>query len=165
MKLNNRGWGLQELVIGIGILFFCLLLIVSLINRNFKQLEANLNGSSGTSQSNGSTTQNRPVEEEKENYTSYKSIEKAMTEAAKEYNADIYGADLQEGDKLTVTLNSLVRDNYLEKIYDIKDESIVCSGYVTFIKDGSNVTYSPYLKCGSKYTTKGYLERLDADVE
>ena len=82
----------------------------------------------------------------------------------KEYNNDIYGASLQEEDNLTVTVKSLVRDNYLEPITDIKDESITCSGYVTFIKKGVNVTYSPYLKCGTKYTTKGYLERLDAEV-
>ena len=159
MNLNNKGWGLQELMVGLGILFFSLLLIVILINKNFKDLENTLYKKDDKT----NQTQNRPSTSE-ENYSSYNEIEKIMIAAAKEYNNDIYGASLQEEDNLTVTVKSLVRDNYLEPITDIKDESITCSGYVTFIKKGVNVTYSPYLKCGTKYTTKGYLERLDAEV-
>lgn len=165
MKLDSRGWGLQELIVGLSILFFCLLLVVILINQNFKQLEQNFGGGNLSSESSGETSQERPEEEPEEGYSSYKEIEAAMVSAAKKYNTAIYGADLQEGDNLTVTLNSLIRDDYLEKIYDIKDEDTVCTGYVTFIKEGSNVSYSPYLKCGKRYQTKGYLERLDTDVK
>lgn len=162
MKLNNRGWGLQELLVGIGILLFCLLLIVSLINRNFRRLSESM----GNNSTNNSTEQKRPVQnEEKEEYTSYKDIETAMKKAAREYNAAIYGEDLQEDDNITVTLKSLIRDNYIEPVHDIKDSKVTCSGYVTFIKERNKVTYSPYLKCGSRYTTKGYLERLDAEIE
>lgn len=161
MKLDNRGWGLQELLVGIGILLFCLLLIVSLINRNFKRLSESMGNNK-----NSSTEQKRPVQnEEKEEYNSYKDIETAMKKAAREYNTAIYGDELQEDDNITVTLKSLVRDNYIEPVHDIKDSKIICSGYVTFIKERNKVTYSPYLKCGSRYTTKGYLERLDASIE
>ncbi len=158
MKLNNRGWGLQELLVGLGVLFFCLLLIVSLINRNFKQLGDTLN------RENSQTTNQRPVTEEKE-FQSYKDIEASLTKAAREYNEDIYGDDLQEGDNITVTVRSLIREQYLEKIVDLEDEDITCSGYVTFSKRGNHVSYSPYLKCGSHYQTNGYLERLDVNVE
>lgn len=153
MKLNNKGWGLQELLLGIGILFFGLLIVVSLINRNFKRLAPPVPTESD---------QKRPVQKE---YESYKEIEAAMKKAAIQYNKTIYGADLQEGDNITVTLKSLVRDDYIEQVYDIKDSKIVCSGYVTFIKENNKVTYSPYLKCGKKYKTKGYLERLDAKID
>lgn len=155
MYLNNKGWGLQELMVGLGILFFSLLLIVILINKNFKELENTLNQNKTESESN----QNRIVEDE--TYDSYKEIENKMITAAKEYNNDVYGSALQEGDNLTVTVKSLVRAHYLDNITDIKDDNITCSGYVTFIKKGVNVTYSPYLKCDNKYKTKGYLERLD----
>ena len=88
-----------------------------------------------------------------------------MKKAAREYNEAIYGDELQEDDNITVTVKSLIRDKYIEPIHDIKDSKITCSGYVTFIKERNKVTYSPYLKCGSRYTTKGYLERLDAEIE
>lgn len=162
MKLDNRGWGLQELLVGIGILLFFLLLMVSLINQNFRRLSETMGNNSG----NNSTEQKRPIkEDEKEEYTSYKDIETAMKKATREYNGDIYGEELQEGDHITVTLKSLIRDQYMEPVYDIKDAKVACSGYVTFIKERNNVTYSPYLKCGSRYMTKGYLERLDAKIE
>ena len=157
MNLNNKGWGLQELMFGLGVLFFCLFLIFILIHKNFKQLDAVLND-------NTSNEQSRPTEEDKY-YTSYKEIERAMISSAEKYNADIYGAELQEGDNITVTLKSLIRDQYIRKIVDIKDENLVCSGYVNFIKNGNKVSYKPYLKCGKKYKTKGYLERLDASME
>lgn len=162
MKLDNKGWGLQELLVGIGILLFFLLLIVSLINQNFKRLSETMGNNH-----NSSVEQKRPVqnEEKEEGYTSYKEIENAMKKAAREYNATIYGEDLQEGDNITVTLKSLIRDKYMEPVYDIKNSKVTCSGYVTFIKERNKVTYSPYLKCGSRYTTKGYLERLDAEIE
>ena len=159
MKLDNKGWGLQELLVGLGILLFCLLLISSLINRNFKSLTESMSGNK-TNQ----TTPSKPVTENQD-YTSYSAIENALEEAARRYNQAIYGAELQEGDNITVTLKSLIRDNYMKNVYDIKDKKIVCSGYVTFIKKGNQVTYHPYLKCGNKYKTKGYLERLDAEIE
>lgn len=161
MKLDNRGWGLQELLVGIGILLFFLLLMVSLINQNFRRLSESL----GNNNTNNPTEQKRPIQDEENEYTSYQDIETAMKKAAREYNTAIYGEDLQEGDNITVTLKSLIRDQYMERIYDIKDSKVTCSGYVTFIKERNKVTYSPYLKCGSRYITKGYLERLDAEIE
>ncbi len=162
MKLDNKGWGLQELLVGIGVLLFCLLLIVSLINRNFRRLSESM----GNNSTNNSTDQKRPVQnEEEKEYKSYKDIEAAMEKAASAYNATIYGDELQEGDNITVTIKSLIRDKYIEPIHDIKDSKVTCSGYVTFIKERNKVTYSPYLKCGSRYKTKGYLERLDAEIE
>ena len=38
MKLNNKGWGLQELIIGIAILFICLWLVSIMIQNSFGQL-------------------------------------------------------------------------------------------------------------------------------
>jgi len=161
MKLDNKGWGLQELLVGIGVLLFCLLLIVSLINRNFRRLSESM----GNNSTNNSTEQKRPIQNEEKEYTSYRDIETAMKKAAREYNEAIYGDELQEDDNITVTVKSLIRDKYIEPIHDIKDSKVTCSGYVTFIKEKNKVTYSPYLKCGSRYTTKGYLERLDAEIE
>lgn len=160
MNLDNKGWGLQELIMGLGILFFCLLLIVSLINRNFRNLP-NKNQNSTNQQP---TNQNKPVEENKD-YTSYQEIETSMKKAAEKYKTNIYGNELQEGDSITVTLHSLIQNHYLEEVHDIKDKNIICSGYVTFRKNENQVTYRPYLKCGKKYKTKGYLERLDVVIE
>lgn len=158
MKLDKGGWGLQELLVGLGVLFFCLLLIVSLINRNFKQLGDALSRNEHPEQDK------KPATEEKD-FHSYKEMEISLTNAAKKYNEDIYGDDLQEGDNITVTVRSLIREQYLEKMVDLEDDNITCSGYVTFLKHGTHVSYSPYLKCGSHYKTSGYLQRLDATVE
>lgn len=157
MKLDNSGWGLQELIMGLGILFFCLLLIVSLINRNFRNL-SNQDDQSATNPQ--PTDPNKPVEENRD-YSSYQEIEVTLKKAAEKYKTKVYGNELQEGDNITVTLHSLVQNHYLEEVHDIKDKNIICSGYVTFRKNANQVTYNPYLKCGKKYKTKGYLERLD----
>lgn len=158
MKLNNRGWGLQELIVGIGILFFCLAFVSILIHNSFGQLLGEKEPPAENE------TVNPPINNSEPEYQSYVQIEKAMVEAAKKYNETIYGDELLEGDKISATMRSLVRDGYLKQVKDIKDDSVICSGYVTFIKENGKVTYTPYLKCG-KYTSKGYLERLDADME
>lgn len=165
MKLNNRGWGLQELLVGLGVLFFCLLLIVSLINRNFKQLGDTINRIDQSKQDKSPTTEEENPKTEEKEFRSYKEIEISLISAAKKYSEDIYGDDLQEGDNITVTVRSLIREQYLEKISDLEDENVICSGYVTFSKHGNHVSYNPYLKCGNHYKTSGYLERLDVDIE
>lgn len=172
MKLNNKGWGLQELIIGIAILFICLWLVSIMIQNSFGQLL----GSSSSDKDSGVVENTNPdINIGNENtsvdkdvvtsYTSYSEIEQLLLEATQKYNETIYGAGLLEGDKISVTVKSLVRDGYIEAIKAIDDNKVICSGYVTFIKENDNVTYSPYLKCGSLYTTDGYLERLDADIE
>lgn len=148
-KLDQKGWGLQELLVGLSILFFFLFLIVSLINRNFKQLESMMESDAN---------QNRPTVETK----FYEEIELKMIQATKNYQNDHYGNKLQEGDQITITLKTLTQNDYIN---EIKDEKGICSGYVTFIKERNKVSYSPYLKCGNHYITKGYLERLDAKFE
>lgn len=145
MKLDNRGWGLQELIVGLSVLIFCLFLAVILISKNFKEL-------GGTLIDVDEPVQSRPVENE----DFYRGLEYKMVEACKVYQKDLYH-DLREGDKLTVTLKTLVRDQYLDKV----DGD--CSGYVTFEKENGSVIYTPYLKCGRKYQTKGYLEMLDSN--
>lgn len=43
-------------------------------------------------------------------------------------------------------------------IRDAKDRSIVCDGYVIVTGTEENYVYTPYLKCGNNYKTKGYKE-------
>lgn len=169
MKLDNRGWGLQELIFGIAILFFSLALVSILISNSFSQIMPTHNGVEQGGQNNyqeqGNTTGGNQDVEASSHYTSYFQIEQAMVQATKQYCLKIYGDTLLEGDKISVTMKSLIRDSYLQEIHDIKDSSVLCSGYVTFIKEADQVIYTPYLKCGKRYTTKGYLERLDADMK
>lgn len=145
MKLDNRGWGLQELIVGLSVLVFCLFLAVILISRNFKEL-------GGTLMDVNEPIQSRPTEHD----NTYKQLEYKVVEACKVYQKEMY-SDLHEEDKLTVTLKTLVRDQYLD------EENHGCTGYVTFEKTNGSIIYTPYLKCGKKYQTKGYLEMLDSN--
>ena len=47
----------------------------------------------------------------------------------------------------------------------IKDDNIICSGYVTFSKMNGATEYKAYLKCGDNYVTKGYNSKYDEPVK
>ena len=174
--MNNKGWGLQEMLISLLVLATALIISVILINHNFKKLNKTLNQNkpvdnnavmSGVDQDSNKEEQ-KPEEKppkstppEKKDYSTYQEIETDIIEAVKKYQANIYGAELLEGDKISVTITALVRENYLNEITDIKDKKTKCSGYATFIKENNNIDYKAYLKCGNNYQTEGYLSRLD----
>ena len=171
--MNNKGWGLSEMLFCLCILAIAFSVAIIMINRNINDFNENIGGNNKEENEKLPDKENSKEEikdnendENKEQpvvqqYKTYKEIETAMITAAQQYQEKIYGETLLEGDKISVTVKSLVNNSYLNKITDPNDEKIECSGYVTFIKENSKINYDAYLKCGDKYTTEGYLERLD----
>ena len=172
--MNNKGWGLSEMLFCLCILVVALAVAVIMINRNINEFNETIGGNNKEENEklpNKDNKKEENKEEEKEEvneqpvvqeYKTYKEIEDAMINSAKQYQEKIYGGTLLEGDKISVTMKSLINNGYLTKITDPNNEKIECSGYVTFIKENSKINYDAYLKCKDKYTTEGYLERLDA---
>lgn len=140
MKLNNRGWGLQAMMICVLVLMIALVIVAVLVN---KVLEPILGSS-------------EPVEKTQ---TTYQDLEQMLVDGSKKYQARYYD-DLVHGEKITVTVKTLQREKMIDTITDIKDDSVICTGYVIFTLE-NEIKYYPYLKCGSNYTTKGYLNQFD----
>lgn len=166
--MNNEGWGLSEMLFCLCIIVLALVVSVIMINKSINNFNESASGNN-KEENEKIPNQEETKEEEKEEieeqpvvqeYKTYSEIEEAMTNAAKQYQEKIYGEDLLEGDKISVTIKSLVREGYLTSINDPSNKKSECSGYVTFIKENNEVTYNAYLKC-DEYTTEGYLERLD----
>ncbi len=95
-----------------------------------------------------------------EEYTSYDDIEDSTVNATKRYIVDYYST-LFDNDPLYINLTTLQSYGYISTIMDINNSSTVCTGYTKVLKNGNNVTYNPYINCGSNYTTEGYISRLD----
>ncbi len=148
--MNNRGWGLNVMLVFTGILLLALIIVIVEIQNNFKKLEANY-------EENSSQTE----ESIKPTYTTYEDIEFALIKSAGSYVRKYYSEDFLEGDYITVPLSVLQKEKFIGPIYDIKDETTACTGYVGFIKQEGIIDYEPYIKCGKNYTTKGYIERHD----
>lgn len=140
MKLNNRGWGIQAMMVMTLILMLCLIFVGVMIQRNFGTIIK---------------TPNSNDKEETQQLT-YKDIEEEIKKASIEYQKTNY-SDMLDGEKITVTLTMLENKGLITKVYDIKDSSIKCKGYGLFYKKNDKIDYEGYLSCG-EYKTENYSE-------
>lgn len=143
MKLNNRGWGLQSMLLCVLVLMIALIIVAILVNQLGRVLEIETNTKEPTST---------------ETKLTYTDLENKAVEGAEKYH-DKYYSDMQEKEKITVTLKTLKNHNMIDSIVDIKDNEN-CTGYVIFTLQDEKIDYYPYLKCNN-YMTKGYLDYLD----
>lgn len=143
MKLNNRGWGLQAMLLCVLVLMIALVIVAILVNQLGKVLGIETN-----------TKEPIPTETK----LTYTDLENRAVEGAKKYQ-DKYYSDILDGEKITVTLKTLRNQDMIEDILDIKSQE-KCTGYVIFTLQNEKTDYYPYLKCDN-YTTKGYLDYLD----
>jgi len=120
LKLNNRGWGLQAMMVLVLVLMIALILVAIMIEKNFGNIVGN------------------------DSHT-IKLEERAVT-AAKKYQKK-YPVDNNEQQR--VSIEKLIDEKLLDKLYY---EGTSCTGYVNYTEND----YHAYIKCGSKYTTKGY---------
>lgn len=146
MKLNKRGWGLvAEIII---ILIAVILLVYAIYGLNqlglIRNMDEALPGIKPDLIISGETT-------------NYYEVENSIIEASKQYVSDRYSNDFV-GDKLVIRVNHLIKNSYLSTIRDENNKE--CSGYVMVIKNETDVSYTPYLKCNS-YQSDGYEEEYD----
>ena len=140
MKLNNKGWGLGTMLIGVTIILFFLITAVFFSLRLNRMLEQNI------------------VNNDLENnvdYTSYY-VDKLndMIVASNNYIKD-NNLELDSGSYIKVDLSTLVALNYLNDVVDPVSERS-CIGYTLTTKSVDNIIdIEPYLKCDN-YRSKGY---------
>ena len=144
MGLNNKGWGLFELIIGIAIILVFLFIAVFYSLRLNRILQ------------NGSVDNNNNIKEEidKDYYVLKQSD---IMDACNRYirNEDV---GIVTDYYTKISLAEMVNKGYISRIYDRKTKN-ECIGYALVDKDYDNVLdIKAYLKCDS-YETKGYGEK------
>lgn len=149
MKLNNSGWGLPHLLLGIAIIFIFLLAATFLTLRLDKELNEKLNtGDTTTTKDNSDALINNEV-------TPYY-VDKitSFTNATNKY-LDDQNIILEQDSYIKVQLSTLEYYNYMDDITDYYTNKS-CKGYALANLDASKIrNISVYLKCDN-YTSKGY---------
>lgn len=135
MYLNNKGWGLKEMILLSCIILAAVFVAAIMINTLYKDLDMNINGNNASNTS--SSNQNK---EEK-----YETIERNLLSAAKKYARE---NDLE--DEESIDSDTLIANGYLT-VSKMTNEDDTCEGYVT----KQNTSYKAYISCES-YETKGY---------
>lgn len=140
IKLNNRGWGLQVMMIFVLILMIALVVIAVLVNQTFSDIVGPVKD---------------PIVNPGNDDVSYKDLEKKLLNAVKKYQ-EIHYSDISslDGDMITVSLDKLKKEELIGEIEDIKT-SKPCSGYGTFGLKNEKLVHNAYLKCDN-YKTSGY---------
>lgn len=132
MRLNNRGWGLREMLSLSAILIFFFCLAIYFIYLMYSSLELDLNSS------------------EYVELKQYEALEGKLEESTKEYLEDL---NFSYNSEIIIYANDLASAEYIDKIKDPNTNEL-CDAYVKV--DGiSNI--KAYMKC-DKYTTEGYEE-------
>lgn len=158
-KLNNRGWGLQAMMICVLVLMIALVIIAVLIQKTFGDM-LNINGVPPTTVDNSTNNKDENKDKPtKPTKLTYSDLENKVTSAARKYQKENYD-DILDGEQISVTLKTLKREKLLEDIKDIQDNKTSCTGYALFKRKDDEITYKAYIKC-SNYTTDGYMEYLD----
>lgn len=126
--MNNKGWGLQMMLVLTSILIIALLLVALITKIKLPFLLSNTS------------------DEHMEQYALY--LEK-LEDKAEEYAASNFqdrGSEL-----ITISYTTLKNAKYIEQLTGPSD-NLECNGYV-LVKGNE---FTPYLKCGLNYKTKGY---------
>lgn len=132
--MNNQGWGLNELLVGCGIIGMALIVSSFLISRNFQKL--------GLEMKNDSPSVT---------YT-YKELEEKLEKECKKY-IDKQHLTLETGSTMKIEWDTLKENGFSEKRVDQNGNE--CMGYVVFSKNADE-EYHAYITCGDDYQTYGY---------
>ena len=138
--MNNRGWGLTQMLILSSILLIALFVAAINVKReehNLKHEDANIEHKvNNTSEDNISSN--------------YSNLEKMMVESAQK---------LVENKSVSVDKDIVIvkKEHLYEHNVDLKKEfdKYDCNGYTSIYMEDGNTHYKPYIKCGT-YETYGY---------
>lgn len=149
MKLDNRGWGLKEMLILSSIILF-FLLIAAIVAGSFAK---ELKDSKPVPEVEESTPVERP-EETPVDYDYYYLLEKDLETATENYINDL-GTNLDNG-SVNIYLNNLIDNGYITTMVD-KSTGNYCNGYGKAYKKENAVIIKGYIKC-DEYKTEGYID-------
>lgn len=132
MKLNNHGWGLNEMLIYCAILLFFLILAIFSIVQLSKSLGDSLFSD-----------------------LTYSMVEDNVKEATLLYIEEYYEYEIGAG-TITVTTDNLLKYGVIEKSkLKPSEEKESCKGYALVKKQNNELDITSYIKC-NKYVTSGY---------
>lgn len=146
--MNNKGFGLQELLVFIGIFLFILVAIT--IYGNAKLGNDSFYEEPDVKVEEESTindTKPTEIEIPKE----YVSLENKLKAAAKKYS-------FNRTENVIITLKELQDSNLIGNLADPNDNSILCNGYVVY--NTTEDKYMPYINCNGMYATESYDSSL-----
>lgn len=142
MKLDNKGWGLTQMLVCCGILVLFLVISIVMINRLMNPKAKNLSKNIAYSLKNSD-------------------IENNVEKASLRYFNDYYKQNIN-WENITITIENLKYRNYLTE-NDLKTENTKCGGYALIMKnEQEKITAKAYIDC-KNYVTTGYqIWRLGA---
>ena len=132
MTIDNRGFGIQSMMIAVLVLMMCLVLISAFANKVFNN-----------------------ISNEETNSTDYIEIEEKVEQATKKYQQEYYN-NILDGDEIKVSLKSLQNEGFIDILKDNKNN--ICDGYAYIIGKENKVIYNAYIRCGNEYKTKGFKD-------
>lgn len=158
--MNNRGWGLKIMIVWICVLGVALFISTSIAVEKLN-LEITGNETINTSTDNDIKEEATSKVDKKidiDYNKEYKKIEENMKKATNNYILDMQYTEV-DANHLKLDLASLESNGYIDFVYDLKDNTIKCTGYVNVGYADDKFNYSPFLKCGKNYETKGFVQR------
>lgn len=154
--MNNRGWGLEAMILWCAVLGILLIVATVMINSSINNMYNNTNSSSSVIKKEDKTPTKEEDDNKKDNEEVYSSYLEKMTSASKLYIEREYNDSLEQIDNMYLTTTFLINNDYLLRLVDPSNNSLECIGYVEVKYTNNEVNYKPYLKCGSDYETTGY---------
>lgn len=136
MKLNNHGWGLNQMLIYCAIILFFLMISVFFIIQLSNAL--------------GDTIKKNVINE-----NTYSDIENIISSAAVDYIEKYYENDLSIGTVTVPTKNLLHYNLITESRLVTTPGNDECYGYALVKKEADELTSHSYIKC-SNYETNGF---------
>lgn len=163
-KLDNRGWGMKDMWIYLGLITFILIVIAILVNQfeSMTQLDTKDSNASvskkfniddevekGTIKEIEPTTSNTPENNTKD-MNDYYELENSLIIPARSYISKNY--TVTDNAVIYVSLKKLVAENYIEQVTTKSGQA--CSGYVMY--QSNQEKYKSYLSCGTEYISTEY---------
>ncbi len=127
-KLNNKGWGMSEMMFFWALLAFFLLIAIFYIYKWYDAFDI-----------------------DHKHLDQYELLEMKAESAANKYV--LQNSFEEDTNTIRVSLDELINSGYLEDIRDVEDNTL-CEGYVEVSIDDS-ISSKGYISC-SNYETKGY---------
>lgn len=145
--MNNKGFGLPEVLLFVGISMFALVGIAIYINTNI------INNSNFFPEStNVKSTNYTLVPNNFEIPKEYKRLENKLKDTSKKYK-------FNKNQDTIISYNKLKKAKLITKILDPNDKNILCNGYVIY--DSGDKKYTSYINCPGMYVTKKYNSEFE----
>ena len=169
--MNNRGWGLQAMILWCAVLGLLLIFATVAINGSINSLYDNdnqrhSNGSSVIKKEDKEKEENKKEEDIKDDKEEDKGEDKdyvvfldTMISASKKYVKDNYSENYESADHMKLSTKMLINNDYMSRIVDPNNKSLECMGYIAIEYVNNELIYEPYLKCGNNYETEGFIAR------